>query len=214
MRVVLIEIPGLGPTFLAERDPDEEASSRGIRGWLARKRRALLEELERPGTLLGATLGRVWIRLQRLIAPDEHLLRRLRHARTLAIDHPARMSPDLVKSLWGDLLKRRRRDHGFWVVVDSLLAAPAALLAVLPGPNVIGYWLLYRAIVHLLAILGARSGETVETTFVPHPELDEAVMPGDARRIAELSEHLMIPEFVALMAAYAPTTRPEEAPRS
>ena len=213
MRMVLIEIKGLGPTFLAERDPDEAGSSSGVVGRLARMREALIDRLEKPGTILGATLGRVWLRLQRLVAPDEHLLRRLRRAESLAIDHPARSSSEHVKALWGDLLTRRRRKHRFWLVVDSLLAAPAAFLALLPGPNLIGYWLFYRAIVHLLALLGVRAGGTVDTILVPHTELDEIVDPADADRVARLSAHLMIPEFAALMAAYAPTTRPNETTR-
>jgi hypothetical protein len=214
VRVVLIEIAGLGPTFLAEGDLDEGPPPAGVFGWLAGRRQALLDELERPGTLLGATLGRIWVRLQRLVAPDEHLLRRLRRARSLAIDHPSLMTPKRVESLWGDLLAKRRRKHGTWLVVDGLLAAPSALLAILPGPNLIGYWLLYRAIVHLLAFLGARSGKTIETVLDPHAELDGTVAAGDDGRIAEISAHLKIPEFAALVAAYAPKTRPGEVPRS
>lgn len=214
MRVVLIEITGLGPTLLAERDLEGDLPPAGVRGRLARKRLAILDELERPGTLLGATLGRIWVRLRRLVAPDEHLLRRLRRASTLAIDHPARLTSDRVESLWNELLAKRRRKHGFWLVVDGLLAGPAALLTILPGPNLIGYWLLYRAIVHLLALLGARSGKTIETVLVPHAELDKTVASGDEGHIATISAHLEIPEFAALVAAYAPTTRPTEAPRS
>ncbi len=179
MRVVLVEIAGLGPTFLAEREPDEALPPKGILGWLARKRLAIFEAMERPRTRTFAILGWVWKRLHRLVAPDEHLLRRLRRAGSLAIDHPLRLTTDQVGLLWDDLLKARARRHRFWLVVDGVLAAPAALLALLPGPNLIGYWLLYRAIVHLLAFLGARSGRRMETVLVARAELDEIVSVGD-----------------------------------
>jgi hypothetical protein len=203
MRVVLVDVAGLGWTFLAERDPDESASSKGVRGWLARKRIGLLDELGKARGRLGSVLGQFWVRLQRLIAPDEHLLRQLRHAQTLVIDHAARMTSEEVSALWSDLLTRRIRKHAFWMTLDALLAIPSVLLAILPGPNLVGYWLAYRAIVHLLAMLGARSGRTIATTFVPRAELDAPVMSGDQERIERMAEHLEIPGFASLVAAYA-----------
>jgi hypothetical protein len=214
MRVVLIEIEGLGPTFLAEHEPDNAAEVAGVRGWLARRRLAILETLEDPHGWIGSTLGRLWVRLHRLVSPDEHLLRRLRVADSLAIDHPARMTQEQVESLWSALLARRSRKHRFWLAVDGLLAIPGAFLAVLPGPNLIGYWLAYRAFVHLLAVLGARSGRTIARKFFPHAELDARVLPGDDGQIAGLAAHLDIPQLGLLVAAYAPPTRPTiEGPR-
>lgn len=203
MRVVLVEVAGLGLTFLAERDLDDSSSSPGLRGWLARTRIGLLNELGKADGQFGSVLSRFWVRLQRLIAPDEHLMRQLRHARTLAIDHPGRLTTGEVSSLWSELLSRRIGKHAFWMTVDALLAIPSVLLAILPGPNLVGYWLAYRAVVHLLAMLGARSGRTIATTFVPRAELDASVVSGDIERIAA---HLEIPGFATLVAACATRT--------
>ena len=207
MRVVLIEIAGLGSTFIAEREHDESAHTTGVRGWLLRKRLVLLDDLDKAQSRIGRTLNGIWVRLQRLIAPDEHLLRQLRHASSLAIDHPARMTTTEVAALWSDLLTQRRRKHGFWMVVDVTLAAPAVVLALLPGPNLIGYWLVYRALIHLFAVLGARSGTTIATKFIPHAELNTCVTSGDVERIEQLATHLEIPGFANLVNAYAPSTK-------
>ena len=210
MRVVLIEIKGLGPTFIAEHEPDDATHSTGVRGWLARRRHAVLGALENPKGWLGSTIGRIWVRLQRLISPDEHLLRRLRHADSLTIDHPARMASEVVASLWSALIAKRARKHRLWMVVDGSLAIPGAFLAILPGPNLLGYWLAYRAVLHLLAVLGARSGRRIVPVFIPRSELDAPVSPGDDEQIAGIAAHLDIPEFGLLVAAYAPPNEPTE----
>ena len=206
LRVVLIEIAGLGLTFLAEREHEELSQASGVQGWILRKRLAVRDYLEKAETLLGRTLNGVWVKLQRLIAPDEHLLRQLRHVQSLAIDHPARITPAEVNSLWSNLMTRRFRTHRNWMLVDATLAVPAVLLALLPGPNLVGYWLVYRAMVHLLALLGARSGRTIAVKFVPHVELDLCVTSEDVERITQLAEHLEIPGFETLVNAYATPT--------
>src|SRR5262249_54279642 len=46
--------------------------------------------------------------------------------------------------------------HLFWMCVNTVVAPFTVVLAILPGPNVIGFWFLYRAIVHALIVLGIR----------------------------------------------------------
>jgi hypothetical protein len=57
-------------------------------------------------------------------------------------------------SAWRAYLRARFREHGATLLWDLLFAPVVALLMVLPGPNVLGYILLYRILVHVLAIRG------------------------------------------------------------
>ena len=68
--------------------------------------------------------------------------------------------------------------------VDRAVAiSPLTVLLVpVPGPNVIGFWFVYRTVCHTLALLGIHraSGPRVTTAFRPSADLDEA--PGEGVR--------------------------------
>jgi len=57
----------------------------------------------------------------------------------------------------------------------------------LPGPNVIGYWVVYRAVCHWLARLGARNACGVTTRLHSTGALDGALGENDHERIASLT---------------------------
>jgi hypothetical protein len=139
----------------------------GWHGWLARKFRNLKRAFHHSEIGLARTMRRVWDWLQRRVHPDEPLLVRLRTARAIEIHHPAALSTQEARAAWSDYLARRQRRHLPWLILNTLLAPLTVLLTPLPGPNLVGYWIAYRAVRHLLAILGAQralSGR-VETTF-------------------------------------------------
>lgn len=59
----------------------------------------------------------------------------------------------LCRSLERDLSRHRR-----WLVIDSLLFVASGLLVLLPGPNVVAYYFLFRLVGHYLSMQGARQG--------------------------------------------------------
>ena len=139
----------------------------GVRGWLVRKLHALKHAFHHPKSGLAQRMRRVWDWLRRRMHPDEPLLIHLRTAHAIEVHHPAALSTQEARDAWSDYLARRLRRYLPWLILNALLAPLTVLLVPLPGPNLVGYWIAYRAVRDLLAILGARralSGR-IETTF-------------------------------------------------
>ena len=84
------------------------------------------------------------------------MLVRLRSARRIDLNHPASRPADEVRTLWGAYLTHRWWRHLLWMTLNGLIAPFTVVFAVLPGPNVIGYWFAYRAIHHTLIVWGLR----------------------------------------------------------
>ena len=99
---------------------------------------------------------RAWDWLHSWSHPDESMLVRLRSARRIDLHHPASRTADEVRALWADYLNHRWWRHLLWMSLNGVIAPFTVLFAILPGPNVIGYWFLYRAIHHALIVWGIR----------------------------------------------------------
>jgi hypothetical protein len=138
---------------------------------------------------VGLRVRRVWEWLQKRIPPDEPVLRALRGVSAVVLHHPPTMTEEETRALWEDYLKGRQGRHMFWFIINALVSPLTLVLAPLPGPNVIGYWFVYRAACHMLARLGARNArsEQVTTEFLANDELDGAFGAHDEERIASLS---------------------------
>ncbi|MEW4567093.1 hypothetical protein AB1L88_04430 [Tautonia sp. JC769] len=72
----------------------------------------------------------------------------LRHADRLVFVHPPSLAFEDLKSFWAGYLESRFQRRMIWFVVYLLLFIPSILLAVLPGPNVVGFWVTYRLVAH------------------------------------------------------------------
>ena len=55
-------------------------------------------------------------------------------------------------------IRRDLNKHLFWLVVDGVLVLASGLIAPIPGPNLIAYYLIFRFGSHYLSVLGARRG--------------------------------------------------------
>jgi hypothetical protein len=169
---------GADLVFVADAEPAdaaaEESGSRGLGGWLARRSRRLSDLLSRSEGAIASRVRRVWQWLQKFVWIDEPLLLRLRTARSIAVHFPAAVSEPAARAAWSDYLASRRRRHLSWAGLDALVAPASVVLAPLPGPNVIGYWFVYRLVCHLLIVIGTRraSSQRVPTDFRALPELD------------------------------------------
>ena len=56
--------------------------------------------------------------------------------------------------------------HRFWLAIDSLGLIGSAVLALLPGPNLVAYYFVFRIVGHFLSVRGARQG-LVKTQWTP-----------------------------------------------
>ena len=150
--------------------PVEGTAKAGFGRRMALKFREQLDEAERarrhgpqPGEARSSFMGRLKARTLRWVAEsiaEQRLLWQLRGKDSVLLVYP----DDLTDAQGRELLKRSlQRDwerHRFWLAIDSLGAAGSALLILVPGPNVIGYYFVFRIVGHYLSLRGARQGLT------------------------------------------------------
>lgn len=179
MKIYLVDIEDRAPLFCEEEAGSalkfgSEGETKGLTGWFTRKLVNLENTLRSSERGIGPHLHRAWEWLRRRAHRDEPFLRRLRSAASLAVFYPASLGEPVARARWASYLNQNRSRHLFWLIANILVCPFTLLLVPLPGPNVIGFWFLYRSIAHLLALLGvlrARS-RRIETTFYPLAELD------------------------------------------
>ena len=85
-------------------------------------------------------------------------------------------------------LARARRHHGWWIVVDAPLFVVSGILAPIPGPNVLAYYLGFRLVGHWLSWRGARQAVgDVQWTLEPDGSLAELASLVNVPRAARAS---------------------------
>lgn len=168
LNVYLLTIASDQPVFHSEVIVLAESPVHtGLRGW-AEGRLRRLEERWTHSRGAAARWGRaIWSWLHSRTHPDEPLLARLRSAGTITLHHPASMDADVAGDVWARFLDGGWRRHLPWFIVNTLVAPLTIVLVPIPGPNLIGYWVAYRAIHQLLILVGIRRVRRgrVETTF-------------------------------------------------
>lgn len=217
MKIYLLNLDGGRCVFYSEgpetaSEKEIAAPRRGLRGWAERRYKSLQVVLTESEKGVGLRVRRIWEWLQKRIPPDEPVLRALRGVNAVVLHHPPTFTEEETRSLWQAYLKSRQGRHMFWFVINALVSPLTLLLAPLPGPNIIGYWFVYRSACHMLARLGARNArsEQVTTEFLANGELDGAVGVKDEERIASLSSSFGLQgldEFIKRIAARKASAR-------
>ena len=105
---------------------------------------------------------------------EQRLLWNLRSQTSAVLAHPQDMTFDQVLTLVRGKLQHDFERHRRWLVIDSLLFIVSGLLALVPGPNILAYYFLFRVVGHWLSMRGARQGlDHVTFTSRPCPPLAE-----------------------------------------
>lgn len=156
VNVYLLVFDGGKPAFYGEPEPSADAAAKPSR-WASVMERFRPGPVEERKGIIGF-LVRVLAWLMRWVSPDEPFLRQLRSASHIRVHHPTWMNGAVARRHWARYLRRRRRRHTIWFVLNAMVSPLTILLALLPGPNVFGYWFVYRAACHGLAWLGVRRG--------------------------------------------------------
>lgn len=163
-----------------EEDEDAEPSSRGLLARFQQKFAELLRtaeaarrerEAESPAEAPQSWMARLRARMMSWVAEriaEQRLLWHLRKQERAVVVHPADEPFD-------DVLARMRRDlrrdyerHRFWLVVDTIGMVVSWPLTVIPGPNVLLFYFMFRAGGHWLSMRGAEQGRArVEWTGRP-----------------------------------------------
>lgn len=129
-------------------------------------------EAGQPESAGGSRMGR-WIKRRLADSVAEHrLLWALRSQSTARLIHPDTMSSGEAVAFAVGECRRDRNKHGFWCAVDGLLFIASGVIAVIPGPNLIAYYLIFRCVSHYFSLAGAlRGARAALWTPEPSPHL-------------------------------------------
>jgi hypothetical protein len=154
------------------------------------------------------SLRRVITRKLAETVAEQRLLWHLRHQQAGRLHHPDDMTGEQALALARAEFTADYAKHRRWCVIDAIITAiTGPLLFFVPGPNVVSWYFLFRAVGHFFALRGARQATLgIAWTAVPSPLLTElrAAVTLDAhqrvRRIDEIAAALgleRLPHFVA-----------------
>lgn len=191
-------------------EPDvAEAEPEGrVRDWVRRASeqwRLLVERAQHGAseTWFGRWRDRLISALAESIA-EQRTLWALRAVEAASVLIPSSLTPEQARAIIMRTFAEARRYHLRWLAIDGLIFATSGLLAIVPGPNVLAYYFLFRVVGHLQSWRGARQGlERIAWTFTPDAALTElaalADQPRDARasRVEAIAERLNLPHLAA-----------------
>jgi hypothetical protein len=133
---------------------------------------------------------------------EQRTLWALRQVSAAVVRFPMSLDAERVRTILMTLLADGRRHHLRWLWVDLVLVIVSGVFALVPGPNVIAYYFLFRLIGHLQSWRGARAGmETISWTYEADAELAElgalADVPREQRasHVAAIAERLNLPRL-------------------
>lgn len=153
--------------------PDEDPSGAAIdhdRGFvrgLVHRFNAMLADIEReryadpPAEPVRGLLPRLSAWSRRLVAEtvaEQRLLWHLRRQAAVTATHPSDLDGARAMAIVTATLRSDFEKHRRWLVIDSVLVGLSALLTLLPGPNLVGYYFAFRLVGHFLSMRGARHG--------------------------------------------------------
>jgi hypothetical protein len=158
---------------------------------IERRRAARGESRPLAETWLGRWRDRVMQRVAEHIA-EKRLLWHLRRQTEATLHHPDDVSPERALAVTLDTLRREADRHLVWLVINSVLFIGSGALAILPGPNLIAYFLGFFVVAHYLSWRGARHGR-YQVTWRPAAnealsELRGALHLGEAARATRVRD--------------------------
>jgi hypothetical protein len=168
----------------SEVEVDPEWHTVGLLGKLRHRFSAMLKaaedrqhrrasEPEEPRGWIGRVQERTLGWVAERIA-EQRLLWNLRKQTTAVAAHPQDMTFEQVMVLIRRTLQRDYERHRLWLVVGTIGLIASAVLALVPGPNLLAYYFAFRVVGHWLSMRGATQGlRHVRWTSRPCPPLTE-----------------------------------------
>ena len=121
------------------------------------RRRGHAEKIE-DGAGWAARMSRRVMRWVAEAIAEQRLLWNLRRSDAASFFYPADLGEEAAVTERRRQLNRDFEKHRFWLAVDSLLAVGSAALVLVPGPNVLGYYFVFRVVGHFFSVRGAKRG--------------------------------------------------------
>jgi K+-H+ exchange-related protein len=134
---------------------------------------------------------------------EQRTLWMLRHAKRVTLVHPSDLSASQAAAERDRMLSEAAAHHLRWLIVDGLAFAASGVFVLIPGPNLIAYYFLFRVVGHLLSWRGVRRAASVRWEFQSEPALAElgglAELPREARasRVDAIAARLRLPSLAA-----------------
>lgn len=151
-----------------EPEPEDEPQPTGVFARWQRRFSELLRAAEErqqqdddPATTSETWTGRMQDRMMSWIAErvaEQRLLWNLRKQERVVVVHPSDMTFDAVMPHVQQVLQRDYERHRNWLLVDTIGLVVSGLLAIIPGPNLLAYYFLFRVGGHWLSMRGAMQG--------------------------------------------------------
>jgi hypothetical protein len=151
-----------------EPEPDDEPAPTGLLARWQRRFSELLRAAEErrqqgddPASTSETWTGRMQDRMMSWIAKrvaEQRLLWNLRNQERVVVVHPSDMAFDAVMPHVLQALQRDYERHRNWLIVDTIGLVASGLLAIVPGPNLLAYYFLFRVGGHWLSMQGATQG--------------------------------------------------------
>jgi len=189
-----------------DRLPEEGAGR--LRRWAhaARVRWHDLVDTARRGSATGRFAlwrDKVVCRLAETIA-EQRTLWALGKNTQATLRFPSTLDQTEARATLDRALMAARWHHGLWLAIDGPLFVVSGALMPVPGPNILAYYLAFRAIGHWLSWRGARQSlNTIVWTLEPDADLAElgslVDVPRALRdaRVAAIAARLQLPRLSA-----------------
>jgi hypothetical protein len=170
------------------------------------------QEAGQPELAGGSRMGR-FVKKKLADSVVEHRLHwALRNETSARLVHPESVPADRALAWTMAQLRRDLSKHRLWAVVDGVLVIASGIIAPIPGPNLIAYFLIFRCGSHYLSWVGARRGLRAEMwTTLPSAALSDVavamalpVVERDAR-IDEAARALGLERLTAFVRKTAPS---------
>jgi len=170
MEVFLIPVGGERHELyceVADEDPSGATpdNDRGFFRGLVRKFRDTLNHIERDrrrhedDEQEHGWFERLKRRALRVVAEsiaEQRLLWQMRRQHAAVLVHPEDLTGESALGILRPAMKADFEKHRRWLVIDGVLVLLSALLILVPGPNVIGYYFAFRFVGHYFSMRGAR----------------------------------------------------------
>jgi hypothetical protein len=176
---------------------------------IERVRETWRQLLDRARAERGRDLGMVrrWrnslvCHLAERVAEQQTLWALRRHSES-TLRHPDTVDAASARTILGDVLAAARRHHGRWLLVDGALSLASGLLVILPGPNLVAYYFVFRFITHAQSWRAARHAAQLAWTFEPDRSLGELAalvdLPSSERAplVAAIADRMNLPRLSA-----------------
>ena len=172
-------------------------------------------ERQRPRKVAGETwtgrFGRWLLRHMAEAIAEQRLLWHLRGQATATLVHPDDLDQAAAREIVRRALGRDRDRHRLWLLVDGAIAVVTGpLFFFVPGPNLVAYYFVFRAVGHFFAWRGARRGlDAVSWRYeasAPLGELRAALaLPAGERpaRVRDVEARLRLQRFAAFVSRVA-----------